>query len=61
MTKIKDVLRLKLEAKLSHECIAASLGISKGVVAKYVALASAAKLDWSQVSSCSTRRPCTAA
>ena len=49
MRKIKDVLRLKLEAHLSHEHIAAALNISKGVVAKYVALASAAKLDWSQI------------
>jgi len=32
MRKIRDVLRLKLEARLSHERIAASLGISKGVV-----------------------------
>ena len=46
MRKIKDVLRLKLEARLSHERIAASLGISKGVVAKYVSLAAAAGLDW---------------
>ena len=49
MRKIKDVLRLKLEAHLSHERIAAALGVSKGVVAKYVALASAAGLDWSQI------------
>ena len=49
MRKIKDVLRLKLEAHLSHERIAAVLGISKGVVAKYVTLASTAGLDWSQV------------
>ena len=48
MRKIKDVLRLKLEAQLSHERIAALLGISKGVVTKYVALAGAAGLDWSQ-------------
>ncbi|MBW8714530.1 MAG: IS21 family transposase, partial [Variovorax paradoxus] len=46
MRKIRDVLRLKLEARLSHERIAASLGISKGVVAKYVGLASVAGLDW---------------
>ena len=39
MRKIKDVLRLKLDAQLSHERIAASLGISKGVVAKYVGAA----------------------
>ena len=46
MRKIKDVLRLKLEARLSYERTAASLGLSKGVVAKYVDLASAAKLTW---------------
>ncbi len=49
MRKIKDVLRLKLDAQLSHERIAASLGISKGVVAKYVSAAAAAGLDWAQV------------
>jgi len=46
MRKIKDVLRLKLDAHLSHERIAAALKLSKGVVAKYVSLASAAGLDW---------------
>lgn len=46
MRKIKEVLRLKLDAGLSHERIAASLGISKGVVAKYAGLAAAAGLDW---------------
>lgn len=51
MRKIKDVLRLKLEAHLSHERIAAALNISKGVVTKYIALASATGLDWSQVQS----------
>jgi DNA-binding transcriptional regulator LsrR (DeoR family) len=30
---IKDILRLKYNAVLSHEAIARSLGISKGVVA----------------------------
>ncbi len=49
MRKIKDVLRLKLDAQLSHERIAASLGLSKGVVAKYVSLAAAAQLDWSTI------------
>ena len=49
MRKIKDVLRLKLDAQLSHERIAASLGISKGVVAKYVKLASTAGLHWPQI------------
>jgi len=51
MRKIKDVLRLKLEAKLSHERIADALGISKGVVAKYASLAAAAGLDWPTVQS----------
>ena len=46
MRKIKDVLRLKLDAGLSHQQIAAALGISKGVVTKYVGLAAAAGLDW---------------
>ncbi|HJW82007.1 MAG TPA: IS21 family transposase [Thiobacillus sp.] len=49
MRKIKDVLRLKLDAKLSHQQIAAALGISKGVVTKYVGLAAAAGLDWQSV------------
>ncbi len=52
MRKIKDVLRLKLDAKLSHEQIARSLGLSKGVVTKYVGLAAAAGLSWSQIQSC---------
>ena len=49
MRKIRDVLRLKLEAKLSHQQIAAALDISKGVVTKYVALAKAASLDWTLI------------
>ncbi len=52
MRKMKDVLRLKLDAKLSHEQIAAALGISKGVVTKYVGLAAAAGLDWPAVQGC---------
>jgi transposase len=52
MRNIKDVLRLKLDAKLSHEQIAAALDISKGVVTKYVALAAAAGLDWPAVQTC---------
>lgn len=46
MRKIKEVLRLKLDAKLSHERIAQSLAMSKGVVAKYAGLAASAGLDW---------------
>jgi transposase len=49
MRKIKDILRLKLDAKLSHAQIASALKISKGVVAKYVGLAASACLDWATV------------
>ena len=49
MRKIKDVLRLKLDAKMSHQQIATALGISKGVVTKYVGLAAAVGLDWTTV------------
>ena len=49
MRKIKDVMRLKLDAKLSHQQIAAALGISKGVVTKYVGLAAVAGLNWASV------------
>ena len=38
---IKDILRLKYPGGLSHERIARSLNISKGVVTKYLGLASA--------------------
>ena len=51
MRKIKDVLRLKLDAQLSHERIAAALNISKGVVTKYASLAAAAGLDWPSIAS----------
>jgi len=47
---IKDILRLKLHGRMPHEAIARSLSISKGVVAKYTALAQAAGLDqWEAV------------
>ena len=49
MRQIKDVLRLKLELHHSHQHIATALGISKGVVAKYVKLASTAGLYWPQI------------
>jgi transposase len=51
MRKLKEVLRLKLEARLSHEQIAAALDLSKGVVTKYVGLAATAGLDWVAVQS----------
>jgi hypothetical protein len=49
MRKIKDVLRLKLDASLSHQQIARALDISKCVVTKYVRLAAVAGLDWTAV------------
>lgn len=52
MRKIKNVLRLKPDAKLSRLQIAASLSLSKGVVSKYIGLAAAAGLDWSQIKAC---------
>jgi hypothetical protein len=51
MRNIKDILRLKHVGDLSHERIAIALGISKGVVTKYAALASAAGLSWEQIES----------
>ncbi|WP_420130730.1 hypothetical protein [Rhodoferax ferrireducens] len=45
MRKLKDALRLKFDSGLSHQQIAGALGISKGVVTKYVGLAVAAGLD----------------
>jgi transposase len=46
MRKIKEVLRLKFEAGLSHERIAAATGLSKGAVAKYLRRALAAGVAW---------------
>jgi transposase len=57
---IKDVIRLKWHARLSHERIATTLKVSKGVVAKYVGLASAAGLDWEKVQDWSEQRLSTA-
>lgn len=49
MRNIKDVLRLKYAGDISHERIAIALGVSKGVVTKYVGLANAAGLSWEQI------------
>ena len=46
---IKDILRLKYQGGLSHDRIAHSLSISKGVVAKYLGLAGAAGLVWTTI------------
>jgi transposase len=45
MRKIRELLRLKYRAHLSHEQIAGALSISKGVVAKYVARINRAGLE----------------
>ena len=50
MRKIKECLRLKLDCGLSHERIARALGLSKGVVSKYVARAQVLGLSWETLS-----------
>ena len=46
MRKIKEVIRLKFEADLSHDRIAAATAVSKGTVTKYLQRAREAGLDW---------------
>jgi len=46
MRRIKEVLRLKFEARLSHERIAAATGVSKGAVSNYVRRAIEKGLGW---------------
>ena len=46
MRKIKEVIRLKFEADLSHDRIAAATGVSKGTVTKYLQRAREVGLDW---------------
>lgn len=46
MRKIRDVLRLKFEAGLSHQQIAAASGLSKGAVTKYLQRAEVAGMGW---------------
>ncbi len=46
MRTIKEVLRLKHSAHLSHRQIARSLKIGTGVVTKYLAAAARAQLTW---------------
>lgn len=42
MSNVIEILRLKYDARLSHQKIAQALGLSKGAVSKYVSMASAA-------------------
>src|SRR5579863_111212 len=46
MRKIREVLRLKFEGRLSHERIAAATGLSKGAVSNYVHRAVQKALGW---------------
>ena len=46
MRQIKEVLRLKFDAKLSHERIAAATGLSKGAVTSYLKRAVEAGIGW---------------
>ena len=46
MRKVKDILRLKFEAGLSHERIAAAVGVSKGAVTQYLQRAARAGVSW---------------
>ncbi len=50
MYTINECLRLKFDSGLSHERIARAMGLSKGVVSKYVARAEATGLDWAALS-----------
>ena len=46
MHKIKEILRLHHEVKLSQHQIARSLNLSSGAVNKYLALAKVAQIQW---------------
>ena len=46
MRKIKEILRLKFEVKLSHEKIAAATGVSKGAVTNTLQQAVQKSLAW---------------
>ena len=46
MRRIRDVLRLKYEARLSERAMTAALGVSKGAIGSYLSRARAAGLSW---------------
>ncbi len=48
MRKIKEILRLRSECYLPLEAISRALSLSKGVVTKYIKLASQAGLAWEE-------------
>jgi PAS domain S-box-containing protein len=43
---IREILRLKMQVGLSHQQIAEAIGLSKGVVGKYLGMAAKQGLDW---------------
>ncbi len=53
MRRIREALRLHLQAKLSYTEVGRALKISKSLVGKYVSLARAADVDWDRVQSLS--------
>ena len=46
MRRIRETLRLRLQAGLSYDEVSRALKISKSVVGKYVSLARVAGVDW---------------
>lgn len=46
MRKIREVLRLTFEARLTQRQVAASVGLSQSVISKYLAAARAAPMGW---------------
>ena len=53
MRRIREVLRLHLQAGLSYTEVGRALKVSKSVVGKYVSLARAASVDWAAAQSLS--------
>lgn len=51
MKKLKEVLRLKLDAKLTNRQVASAVGISSGTVSHYMTAWRGAALEWSAVAS----------
>ena len=51
MRKIREVLRLRFECKLSLDAIARALSLSKGVVAKYVKMVEQRHESWEALAS----------
>lgn len=49
MEKAREILRQKLDLRRSHREVAASAGVSLGIVSKIVGRAETAELDWSKV------------